>query len=437
MYQCHLKNTLFIAFSLLLATSSWAQVSVQPFRKGVKTPPKIVFNARTAKGKELNVDSMEGKTILFHTWETRKDVIKKEDSRTLQRVYKFYSRAGLQMYNISMDKDKRQAERNARAAGYAWPTICDGHGPERVPGAQKGTIIPSMGFFFTGKSLPRAFVFKDNVCVWSGQIDALEEAMKTLYPDIPTEPESKSDKNDNMEKDNFENAGNVEAAINAIEEAARLINLDKDFAGALKEIATISDNIIKHPKVIKAALPVIISLKPVGEDKTSVVLALRENEKAKNKLKAMTESAMALLATPLDPDGKRVGNSNTPSAKPNQKSPLEKLAQRQLDAAKKLIKANDRIKAYGMLQTIIKRYSATEAGREAQELIKPFNADQQFVADYKKFQLEKEADGKLRLALSYLKTNKTKLAKDALNDIIDDYPGTAAAKQAEAELEKI
>lgn len=115
---------------------------------------------------------------------------------------------------------------------------------------------------------------------------------------------------------------------------------------------------------------------------------------------------------------------------------IEKFAARKLDAAKKVLD-EDLIAGFDAMIQVAEQYKDTDAGAEAKKIVDAINADE---AKRKKIELvraQAKAVRVLSLAKRYLRAENYKKTREILSEIVKEYPGTEAAKEAGELLKEI
>ncbi len=128
--------------------------------------------------------------------------------------------------------------------------------------------------------------------------------------------------------------------------------------------------------------------------------------------------------------------------RPEVKKSLAEVAARK-EAEKNLAKAEEEFtaKRYSsglkILDDVAKKYAGTPLGDKAKARAEEIRADEAIAKEVREQEAAKNCKGWLSMAKSYVKNGMIDKAKELWQKIIDQYPGTSFAAEAEAELGKV
>ncbi len=77
-----------------------------------------------ANGKELALSSLNGKFIVLCFWASQDENSRKEN-RNLRKIYRKYKNKGLEIYQISVDKDEKQWKKALKDDQMTWINVCN------------------------------------------------------------------------------------------------------------------------------------------------------------------------------------------------------------------------------------------------------------------------------------------------------------------------
>lgn len=115
----------------------------------------------------------------------------------------------------------------------------------------------------------------------------------------------------------------------------------------------------------------------------------------------------------------------------------QKDALKQLARAEEYLKKENYAKALSLLDEVAEKYAGTAAGSKAKARAEALRADGEIMRRAREQEAEKVCKGWLSMARSYAKNGMVDQARAKYEEIIEKYPGTSFAEEAQRELEKL
>ncbi|MCX5660801.1 MAG: TlpA disulfide reductase family protein [Planctomycetota bacterium] len=365
--------------ALLLAAPVFAEV---------KVGDRPAIDWKTTEGQSVTNADLKGRIIVVDFWATWCAPCMAE-AEHMVKLRKQYADKGVNLLGISLDSNVGRMKQVTVEKGFDWPQVCDTLG-------WNGEIPRAWGV----RGIPQTFILSgEGEVVWAGhpaEIDgALEKAVGSIKaPDDPRKEILKS-----------------------IDEAGLKL-ADKDYASVAAALAKLPDAAWKDPET-RLAL------------RTLAVKALRPGEGAeKFRAAAAKERGLEAKLDALAP-----GSRSTPAAtRPSDSADKSAQAKAQLAKADKTREEGDHVQAYGLYRRIAKSFAGTPEATAAAEQVAKYEKDPAVMQAVKDEEKAKAARSQLALAKGYREGGKIALARETYLGIIKDYPGTPAAKEAEAGL---
>ncbi len=101
------------------------------------------------------------------------------------------------------------------------------------------------------------------------------------------------------------------------------------------------------------------------------------------------------------------------------------------EAARKLKDARKDEQAYPQFKTVASDYPETPAGAKAADIVKAYETDTAFIQRINESAAATKATSMIKLAQSYASAGRNDLARRKYQDVVDQFPGTSYAEQAQ------
>ena len=371
---------------------------------------RVALRLTLTDRREFSLAAHRGKIVLLHFWMSTD--LGKEQLAEVLSLHAKYADKGLAVVAVGGDHQLSDAETTAREMKLPWPLHWDGYWRDSkvyslfgVPAVPRVAIIGPEGtllYFVRGaklaQELERAFLIhppfaKDQVAV---TVDALKEANRAM------------------------DEGDVLAGYRAY--------------AALPPGSRNDPTVTKRAADLRQRLTGVVldALKAVEEQ-----VAQEHYVDAAQSLKAM---AAALEGSPQQPQATK--RLEALLAKPGVKEQIAK-AERDaapasaLEAARALRDAGNDLGAYERFRAITMDYPETPAAGDALIATKVYDDDPIFLRKRRDAIAAPKAEAALRLAEGYRRAGRTELARKRFQEVIDRYPDTTFAEQAQKSLAQI
>jgi TolA-binding protein len=326
-----------------------------------------------------------------------------------------YGPKGLQMIGISLDEDRNALMQTIKEKGMTWPEYFDGGGWNNKLWKQYG----SNGIPFTVLVSPVGKV------LYAGHPAAgLDEAIEKAFKDTPpvlVDPAIVSQGNQLLDQAEQKLAsGDAKAAIKLLGSVPASAKLDGKFAqhaaGVQKKLEHAASDMLaqvqtqidqtKYPEAVARLkeLSDALSGLPEGAKATAMLSSLMSKPQARAAILAAERNAKA---TDL------------------------------LETAKKLQAQKKDELAYARFSDVVRIYPGTDAASEAQTQVSLYEQDAAFVKRVREKAAASKATAALHMGNSYKAAGNTEMARRKYQSVIDDFPGTSYAQEAQKALSEI
>jgi thiol-disulfide isomerase/thioredoxin len=370
--------------------------------------PKLEF--RAADGTPVSLDNLKGKIVVVDFWATWCGPCMGEAAHMVA-VNAKYSPQGLQFIGISLDQDKARMTAVAQEKGFVWPQYFDGL-------VWQNKLAVSWGV----QGIPQTFLFgPEGTVLWEGHpanLDAeLEKAFKE-HPPVLVDPKVLADAKARLAaaKSSLK-SGDTKAALMSMARVPPEARADKAFAAD-------ADAVRKELEV--AGGKMLAEVDPLIE--------ARQYASAISRLK---ELSVGLAGLPAAAQAQK--KLTELQARPEVKTALAKAAradtaQGLLDAAQNLKDAKKDDQAYAQFKAVATNYPDTDAGAKATTIAKEYEKDTAFIRRITESAAAAKATSTIKLAQSYAGAGRNDLARKKYQEVIEQFPGTSFAEQAQKAL---
>jgi thiol-disulfide isomerase/thioredoxin len=376
--------------------------------------PQLEFQA--IDGTLVSLENLRGKIVLIDFWATWCGPCMAE-AEHMVKINEEYGPKGLVFLGISLDQNKGRMMQICNQQKFTWPQYFDGL-------VWKNKISTEWGV--TG--IPATFLINpDGVVAWKGHPGNIDRPLAELFR---TNPPRLVDPN-------------VVAEANKLIDRAESALKATDAAAALRVFATVPADARKDAKTNQR---IDAMLKTLG-DAAEKVLAdadalIQQKQYAQAAMRLRDLSKMIGLPAAKQATDRLASLVSNPEARAqlaaaeNAEREQERLARADeaLAAAKKTQSAGKHEQAYTQFKSVTKLYASTPAADAAAEQVAKYEKDPVFVKRANEKAAESKARSALSMAANYKSANRPDKAREKLQSIIDDFPGTSYAETAKKEL---
>ena len=386
--------------ALLLAAIWGPRVFVEG---AVNVGDKPALEFTSLQGTQVSLSSLKGKIVVVDFWATWCGPCMREAPHMVQ-VNEKYSGQGMQIVGISLDNDPKAALRVAQQIGLNWPQACDGGGWGSAFARDWGV-----------HSIPHTFIVgPDGTVLWAGHPAGLDEPLAEAFREHPPQ---------------LVDAAIMNKAQAQVERAAEELKSGSNTA-AIQDLAQIKPEALKDGELAKQLGDVQLRAERAGI-RMLVDAQLDIRDKQYSKAAGLMQTVeTAFTGNPLGDEAR--GEIGEMEADPAAKDALatagkEAEAERQLAAAEREMNDKNIVRAHDDFESVVQHYPGTEAAAKAKRTL----SDPAFVD-----QVSSEASAQLfNLADSYHQSGRDDLAKAKLKTIVDQFPGSTYAAQAQSKID--
>jgi thiol-disulfide isomerase/thioredoxin len=402
-------------FAALLA-SILALLCVAHTHAAVNVGDKPELEFQAVDGSTVSLEKLRGKIILIDFWATWCGPCMAEADHMV-KINEEYAPKGLAFIGISLDQNKGRMLQVCDQQKFTWPQYFDGL-------VWKNKISTEWGI----NSIPATYLIDPNgVVAWKGHSASIDRPLAELFRTNPprlVDPKVVAEANKLLDQ--------TESAIKA-----------RDTTAAMKVFATVPADARKDAK---AAGRIDALLKTLGDaadkmlaDADSLIqqkkfadAATRLRDLSKlNGLPAAKTAADRLASLVNNPEAK----SQLAAAEQVERD-KERLARADeaLAVAKKSQQEGKHEQAYAQFKSLTSLYAGTAPAASAAEHVAKYEKDPVFVKRANEKAAETKARSALSMAANYRSAGRTDKAREKLQSIIDEFPGTSFAETAKKEL---
>ena len=399
-----MKRSIVLLFVLLLVSSLQAAVNVGD-------TPTLQF--KSVQGEQINLSALRGKIIIVDFWATWCGPCMAEAPHMVQ-INQKYKDKGLQMIGISLDQNGYDALNGAKAHGLDWPQACDS-------GVWNSAYAKTWGV----DSIPRTFIISpDGAVLWTGhpaEIDApLEDAFKNHPPQL-VDAKTLADANAMLDQvESAIQAGSTEKALKLLGQVKPDAQHDSAVAarvhGAQTRLQDAGDKMLAGVQPLIDAKQYVQAVATL-EDVERAFLGSPSGDKAKTKLDELAKDPACKAAIDT---AKRQAAADSALA----------------DAQQLQAHKND-FDAYQRFKFIVANFPETAAADTAASAISAYESDPGFAQRAKDAAAADKSKSLFNLADAYHKSGRDDLAKAKLQSVIDSFPGSTYAQQAQQQIDAI
>jgi thiol-disulfide isomerase/thioredoxin len=399
-----MKRSIVLLVVLLFIPSLQAAVNV-----GDK--PALQF--KSVQGERIDLAALRGKIVIVDFWATWCGPCMAEAPHMVQ-INDKYKDKGLQIIGISLDQNGNDALNGAKAHGLNWPQACD-------EGVWNSAYAKTWGV----DSIPRTFIIgPEGVVLWTGHPANIDAPLAAAFKDHPpqlVDPKTLADANAMLDQvESAIQSGDTQKAIKLLGQVNSDAQRDAALATRVKNAQTNLHD--AGDKMLAAAQPLIDNKQYVQaaaslEDISRAFFGSQSGDQAKTQLAELMKNPACKAA--IDADHRQQG------------------AQSALAEAQQLQAQKKDIEAYQRFKFIVANFAGTAAADTAANAISAYEAQPGFVQRAREAAAAEKAKTLLALADAYHKSNRDDLAKAKLQFIIDTYPGTSYAQQAQQTMDSM
>lgn len=362
------------------------------------------FELKSTDGKTISPETLKGYVVVIHFWDSTDDYTQRE-AATFVPEYEALMRRGVSFVGYNIDKEAKNFLRVQKEEKLSWPQVSD----------TRGFQSPVMNEWGITKPPPYSFILSpEGKVLWLGHTAALagnvEEALRNTPPKLDRKTW-------------------VDLGTRQLKEILRLLEEKKDkqdYRQPLALLGTIRQPVWDDPAIqalSKKIVPYFESKKK--DDQWSLATYLDSYPAGKQSLEAMKASITKPAAS------RPAKAADLTAAQKREASAGNRLATADLLRA-----AEKHPQAYRAYKHVVKMYDGTDAAKTAGEQVKKYEADEKFMAELKRLEEEQDARAMLGDAAGYRSANREDLAVTTYKKVIEKYPGTEWAKEAEKAIQK-
>jgi tetratricopeptide (TPR) repeat protein len=380
-------------FCVLFLTASLARAAVEP-------GDKPAFDWPTLSGAKVSNEQFKNWLLVVVFWSSD-DQYTLPEAANINKSFTGYGRRGVRFVGVNLDRDLEVAQESIKAKRLSWPQVADG----------KGWESPIVKEWQPTKE-PQAYILSpEGEVLWTGHPRSMEGTLESAIADHPpTVPREAW----------------LELTLAQLNEINRLLEANKDaqdFREPLRLLGELPDNALDDPKVVAALRRM---LRHFDSKKEQDVYSLKGYLEGEPEGAAMLANVRKLLAAP----------STQPATQPNkaEQARYNQLAQGKLNAANRFRAGKNHVEAYRHYKQVVDDFPDAPVFKLAEARLQEYEANAEFMAQWKIASKEFEAKDILTAGQAYLRAGKKDLAAECFQRIVDEYPETEAAKKAKLAL---
>ncbi len=368
---------------------------------------KPAFDARTTDKTSLSPTALRNHIAVFYGWRAE-STSWREALPKLKKLNQKYRPRGVEIVGINEDKDVKPLLAYLREHRIVWPQVHDS--------SQKKPLRPAL-LNDSGEALAFVLLDPQGVVRWTGELKDLDAAIQKALTDHPPKPTAEQWR---------------AIALTSLAGASRAMK-DKDYERAVANLAQVNPEVRNDRRVQMTALAMASSFDVKGADAQKLKAALKDYPEAGK----FVDMAQKMSSPQLQALAQQFLGNSRPPARPKPSMGSAQRALGRLKIAQRYAKGGKHHEAYRILSELLDKYAGSEAAAQAEPLIAKYKADKKFMAAHQDYAQEKPARSLLALAKNYLAAGKRDLAKQKLQEVVDQFAKTKAADEARRELAKL
>ncbi|MEM9420112.1 MAG: redoxin domain-containing protein [Planctomycetota bacterium] len=370
-----------------------------------KVGDAVNFTFETTDDQLITSGMLKGYLVVVHFWAAISEP-SLENLPDIQRLHETYHKQGVGIVSVSVDPDAEAARQMAETQGLETLVVINA----------EQTIPVNAQFFSKRYGVPHAFIISpEGKLIWDGHGFLLEEHLKQAMIDFPPPTDSILGEDLVVDFDPFASSVDAEELAKTASQAmfARPMDFHLLF-DAVKQLPAESFDEAKVKAFGRAVKRTLSNLDP--EQKENYELYRTTYPTTAQNL----DDWLAASARSISSGG---GGSVSPEVVA---SKFQQAEDAEADG--------DDLAAYELYRWIVDRAPDSDEALLAQDMVLIMEGDEALMGQVQAAKLEGKAQNLMTMAKNYANAGLYDKAEETYQKVIDQYPGTDAAKQASEEL---